>query len=166
VVDGHPAPPVREALADLALRRTHRTDVFRVGAHPLSERDRHRRLDALTVTGTGRLDPADASLRRLLPAATRRALAAGPVPVAELGPAAATPADREALLRTLLARDLVHPVVPLHDRAVTAARRLTASTNRSPVPPRHRIRVTPALGSALSGSAALTADQRHALGAP
>ena len=64
------------------------------------------------------------------------------------------------------ARDLVHPVVPLDDRAVAAARRLTASTNRSPVPPRHRIRVAAALGSALSGSAALTADQRHALGAP
>ena len=50
--------------------------------------------------------------------------------------------------------------------ALAAARRLTASTNRSPVPPRHRIRVAAALGSALSGSAALTADQGHALGAP
>lgn len=166
VVDDHPAPLVREALADLAQRRTHRTDVFRVGAHPLSERDRHRRIDAVTVTGVGRLDPTDASLRRLLPAATRRVLAAGPVPLAELGPAAATPADRETVLRTLLARDLVHPVVPHDEGAVTAAHRLTAVTNRAPVPTRHRIRVTPALGSALWGSAALTADQRHALGAP
>jgi hypothetical protein len=112
------------------------------------------------------MDPADASLRRLVAAATRRTLTSGPVPVADLTAPATAPADREALLRTLLARDLVHPVVPLDDRAVAAARRLTASTNRSPVPPRHRIRVAAALGSALSGSAALTADQRHALGAP
>lgn len=161
VVDQQPSPMVREALTDLALRRTHRCDVFRLGYRPLAQQERQRTLDSSTVTGAGLLDPADQTLRRVVPASTRRALAAGALPVAEL---AESPADRITVLRTLLARQVIRPVVPLDDRAVTAARHLTAVTNRAPVPTGHRIRVAPAMGSALAGSARLTSEQRLGLG--
>ncbi len=155
-------PLVREALGDLVVRRTHRTDLFRLGSSPFVTAAQRRPPARMRFTGLGLLDPADPSLRRVAPVALRRSLAAGPVAFAKM----AERADgRVSVLRALLARGVVHPLRDdLDPRATAAAQRLTAVTGRSPVPAPDRIQVIPALGSALPASAELSADQQATLG--
>lgn len=156
------APLVRETLGDLAVRRAHRADVFRLGSAPLVSAAQRRPPARMLFTGQGLLDPADPSLRRVAPVALRRALAAGPVAFADLADRAD---ERVTVLRTLLARGVVTPVqTDVNPRAVDASQRLTSLTSRSPVPTPDRLRVVPAFGGALPVSAALSADQLAALG--
>lgn len=162
IIDRFDAPVLHQTLADLALHRDHRVDLFRLGSAPVATRDRQRALDKVAVTGQGLLDPADPTLRRVLPVALRRALSTGTVSVGDLADRAV---DREELVRTLLARGLVHPIPgDVDPRATDAARRLTALINRAPVPVPHRMRVVPGLASALPAAAALDADQQTSLG--
>lgn len=163
IVDGSPSPVVREALTDLALRRTHRADVFRLGAAPLSVADRHKHLDELTIAGTPDLDPSDRSLRSITKVATLRALAHGTVGVRDLADAAA---DRESMLRRLLASGVVLPVRSgdVAETAGESAARLTTITSRAPVPPAQRVLASPVLASAIPAAGKPTRDQRAALG--
>lgn len=162
IVDRFHQPVLRETLTDLALRRAHRTDLFRLGSWPIRPQDRHRSLDRLLVTGQGMLDPADPSLRRVVPVAVRRSLATGNISVSDL---AGRTDDRERALRTLLARGFLHPVhAEVDERATAATQRLGAIIGRAPVPARDRVRVVPALGSAIPAAASLTLDQQTSLG--
>lgn len=167
VVGAAPSEAAREALSDLAVRRTHRADLFRLGSAPLSTAERHKSIDRLTITRTVDIDTADPALRSVARVATLRALADRDLEVAEIP---GTPAAREATLRGLLATGTVHPIHPTTavpgDRAAEAAARLTALTSKPPVPVTQRILASPVLAGAVPLSNEISRERRRELGIP
>lgn len=165
IVHGAASAVVREALTDLALRRAHRCDVFRLGEAPLTAGTRHKHIASLRITSPGGLDPADRSLRSIARVATLRALAGGEVAVADLP---GDPAEREATLRGLLATGLVHPVRPApaeaDGQALEACARLGTLTSRPPVTNTDRVVVSPVLGTAVPLSRLPSRERREQLG--
>ena len=165
VVDAAPSDVAREALSDLAVRRTHRADLFRLGSAPLATAERHRHVDRLMITRAVDIDTTDPVLRSVARVATLRALADRDLEVGELP---GDPPTREATLRGLLATGSVHPVQTtvedLSDHAVGSAARLNAVTAKPPVPVHQRILTSPVLGSAVPLAAKSNRERRTELG--
>lgn len=161
VVDSVAAPVLREAFDDLAVRRTHRSDLFQLGPLPMSNAEQRRALGSLSVIGlpvaaesTARTDAA-ARRERPVAKAVLRALAEGPVAMAELEPDASL---RVGLLRRLMADGIAHPVVDgepsggADGASDGAVKRLNRILSRPPTPVRDRIVVSPLIGSAVVAS--------------
>lgn len=157
-------PATREALADLALGRTDRVDLFRLGTAPLSPRERRARVAAVVVTG---LDPAE---RRSPHRAAAPAAGPDPDPGGLDGPVPVAALARDlghrsppVLLARLLTGGHAHPVVPgrLDPAAVDGARRLNAVLGAGPGAP---LLAVARAGTAVAADAALPPARRAQLG--
>lgn len=122
----------------------------------MSSAEQARAVGALDVIGLPLAAAGDAPRprrrgERALPKAVLRALAAGPVTIAELEPDASR---RVALLRRLMADRVAHPVtqgaIPAGPDDPTA--RLNKVVGRAPTPARDRIVVSPLIASAVAAS--------------
>lgn len=128
---------LRQSLTDIALRRSTRADLFRLGSLPITPRDRTNWLARLNmarydVSGQSSLTDTGPSLPGTDTGSSRRSPASGAsvkpdgdditslwtedfetqrsLPVRRLWPQA-TPKQRERLLRTAMRRGLVHPLL-------------------------------------------------------
>lgn len=156
VVDSVAAPVLREAFDDLSVRRSHRTDLFQLGPDPMSNAEQRRAVGLLSVIGLpGAAESTAGSAvgrpKRPVTKALLRALAGGPVTMAELEPDASL---RVGLLRRLMADGIAHPVMggELTGASDGAVTRLNRILSRPPTPVRDRIVVSPLIGSAVVAS--------------
>lgn len=155
-----------ETLADLALRRANRIDLFCLGPTPVPTRTRTVMLKRLRFSGFERHDDwaapgPDAVAQH---SSLVDALPDDSVSVAEMWPTA-TPRQREDHLRRALRAGILHPAAePPAPEALAAAPRLSAVLSSADVPIAHRCTVAPTLGSAVpltSAPGSNTGRRRH-----
>lgn len=184
-VRASPTVVLRESLTDLAVRRTRRVDLFRLGRSTVDERARSRavqrlavvatRLDVAESVGAGWAEPGPTLQGVVAPGATdpfghRQArLRTGATRVADLWPGE-PPKRREALTRAALGAGLVHPVAgtaaSVSVQALAGADRLTDALARRGPAGVYRYSLAPAIGTAVPGTYAAELDDegRRALG--
>ncbi len=167
-----PTVVLRETLADLAVRRTARVDLFRLGRSSVGEQIRSCTVENTAVVGTSLSTVETVGAPWAQPAmahgcnasgdlnyqALRRA---GGARVSELWPKQ-TVKDREARLREALDAGLLHPArdsVP--DGAEEAADRLTGALAGAPFSNREQFTVSARLGTALPSEYVESVDQSH-----
>lgn len=164
---------LRESLTDLAVRRTFRVDVFRLGSSPLPNRTRRSALQRMPLVEVGLDGLHTLGASWAVPTMTREVGTSwdalrrrGGASMREVWPEA-TPRRREALVRQALGAGLLHPAVrQVPDGAAEAASRLTAALQRQGRDERDRYVVAADLGTALPRSyvESLGDDRRPALG--
>ncbi|MEZ5374118.1 MAG: methyltransferase regulatory domain-containing protein [Microthrixaceae bacterium] len=167
---------LRETLADLAIRRTARVDVYRLGRCPVEESVRNAAVLGTSVMET-RLAVAETvgvpwarpvALRECLPTdgSSSSDLQRGGSCVRELWPGESA-LNQERLAGQALAAGSIHPVRDeLPDGAAESTVRLTATLLRSTRPEQDRFAVSARLGTALPATYthSLSLEHRHALG--
>jgi SAM-dependent methyltransferase len=185
-VRASPTAVLRESLTDLAVRRTRRIDLFRLGRSTVDERARSRAVQRLAMVAT-RLDVAESvGAGWAEPGATldgvaategadpfgrrRQALRTGATRVGDLWPGE-PPKRREVLTRAALGAGLLHPVArtaaaPVPVEALAAATRLTDALARRGHAEANHYSVAPVIGTAVPSTyaAALDDQGRRALG--
>ena len=176
-----PTAVLRESLADLAVRRTRRIDLFRLGRSRVDERTRSRSVQSLAMIPT-RLDVAgtvgapwaepwsapDGPTTEQAEASGLHTQAGRTVStrLRDLWPGE-PPRRREVLTRAALGAGLLHPVAgPVPDEAAEGAARLTRVLARRGRAEVCQYSVAPAIGAAVPSTytAELDDDSRRALG--
>lgn len=141
-----PTRVLRETCHDLAVRRTHRSDVFRLGSALMTPTQRAEAFAALDLAG---LVGPDAEIAAPLGVRARKRLDDGWVTVGALHRNEAEAAIRA---RLLLGSRAAHPVATPEpsQRAFDAARAVTAVLDRERACARARVAAAPVLGTAVA----------------
>lgn len=140
---------LRETITDLAIARSSRVDLFRLGAAPLTARHQASAISSLHLVGLPA--PKAAEHRSPLEAHVAEALDRGPVQVADLSPSSK---QRNALVGRLLSERTAHPVSVHGLEAGTSprARQLNRYLTDGHLPSDERVLAAPSIGSAISAS--------------
>ena len=144
MVASAPTRTLRESYSDLAVRRSSRTDVFRLGSSTVPRADEGKILAALELTSVRSLDGA---LAELLSDDVRSALGTGRLAASKLD---RDPDSARTLVRRLLDGGYAHPSSPDAGRAVAAAAVNGLNQAMSKVPDRDRVVALAEIGSAIS----------------
>ena len=170
-----PTVVLRETLADLAVRRTARVDLFRLGRSSVGEQVRRCTVENTAVAGASLSTAESVGAPWARPAMSHGFSASvdlkwealpriGEARVSELWPEQSV-RHREARLREALDAGLLHPVrgtVP--DGAEEAAERLTGALDGVRVSDPHGFTVSARLGTATPSEYVESADQSHLRG--